>query len=131
MDVPEIVSDWPPAMKPVPLGVIQPPLVQVMPVCADVIFSPGAAISGLSAAGDPSRGPRDENDARVSAAVAAPSVPFTPPPSCALIVLPSASEMKTDGIVTAGPGGAVPPISVRFGSPTALLTTMAPMAPAA
>src|SRR5260221_687068 len=80
--------------------------------------------------GAPGRGPREERRAMVSRVLAAAGVPWAPPRRWALMVLPSANERNADGMVTAGPGGAVPPISVRLGSPTALLAMMAPMAPA-
>src|SRR6185295_3174815 len=53
-------------------------------------------------------------------------VTFTPPPSCALIALPSACEMPMHGIVI---DGSLPPMP---GRPAAtLFTTIMPIAPAA
>src|SRR5258708_181955 len=108
-------------MNPLAFGVMHPVLpaapVQVMPVCDEVMLRPGAAMSGFSANGAPRRGPRDENDANVSAAVAAPRVALTPVPNCTLIAFPSACEMNMHGMVIAG-CPAVGPMVRRFGSPT-------------
>src|SRR5712691_510841 len=129
IDVPLRTSAWLFGRKPEGSGVWQAPLVHVTPVWADVMDRPGAARSGLRAMGDPARrGPREENEASMSPALAAARVALTPAASWALIVLPSACEMKIDGIVIAIP---LPVIATRLGSPGTLLTTMAPMAPAA
>src|SRR4029450_2036488 len=119
-------------MKPVALGVIHPVLpaplpVHVTPVCAEVMFSPGAAMSGFSVNGAPKRGPREENAARVSPAFN--SVTLTvPEPIAVLIALPSAWVMRKQGIVMSGSPG-VGPIPTRAAAELLAMTT--PTAPAA
>src|SRR3954468_19332069 len=71
IEVPDIVSDCPPARKPVEFGVRHPlegeVPVQVIPVCDDEMLTPGAVMSGFNCAGIvPSRGPRDEKLPMVS-----------------------------------------------------------------
>src|SRR5882672_10270216 len=101
IDVPEMVSACPPGLKPDASGVRQLPEVQVTPLWVEVIFNPGAVISGLSAAvAFPRlrRGPREVKEVRVSAAVAADSVPFAG--RLATMVFRSASEIITVGMLT-------------------------------
>ena len=87
-------------MKPEAFVTRQPPETHVTPVWAEVMFTPGAARSGLRRIADrPSRGPREENVATVSPAGAVLRVAFTG--EFATIVFRSAREMKRAGIVTA------------------------------
>ncbi len=131
IEVPEMVSDRPPGSNPDAVGVMQPPPVtQVMPDWVETMLRPGAAMSGLRRTGEPAmRGPRELNEARVSAAVAAARVALTPG-SWPLIVTPSLNEIITAGMVMFG-WVLSGPIRTRFGSPTTLLTMIAAMAPAA
>src|SRR5262245_28505127 len=105
IDVPEIVSVWLSGMKPVAFTVWQPVVVvplQVMPVWVEVMFRPGAAMSGLRRSPGASRmrrGPREEKLARVSAPLAPFKVMLTG--GVVLIVflmrVPSASVARTEG----------------------------------
>ena len=52
IEVPERVSDWLPGMKPLASGMMQPPpAMQVMPLWAEMMLTPGAAMSGLRSKG--------------------------------------------------------------------------------
>src|SRR5579864_5138837 len=132
IEVPDRTSTWPPGMKPVGSGVMHPWLAEVhtMPDWVDGIDTPGAATSGFSMIGKepPPTGPRELNDARVSAALAEASVALTPVVPARSV--PLSSEMNTDGMVMAGWVGS-PAMVIRVGSPGTLLKTTAPMAPAA
>ncbi len=132
IEVPDRISTWPPGRKPVGSGTMQPwlPDVQVMPDWSDGIATPGAVASGFSPIGKepPPRGPREVNEARVSAALAEASVALTP--LAAARSLPLSLEMNSAAMVMFGWEGS-PPMLIRLGSPAMLLKTMAPMAPAA
>src|SRR5258708_25947065 len=98
IEVPERVSAWPPALKPVGSGVMQPwlALVQTTPDWVEGMFNPGAATSGFRPIGKeaPPRGPRELNEASVSAALTTSRVALTP--DAPAIVVPSAASMNTE-----------------------------------
>src|SRR5260370_23186235 len=104
IEVPLRTRAWLFGRKPEASGVWQLPLVHVTPDWAEVMARPGAARSGFRAMGGPARrGPREENEASMSAALAPARVALRPDPSLALMLLPSASETKTEGNVIVSP----------------------------
>src|SRR3954447_8252741 len=110
IEVPEMLRIWLPARKPVALTVMHPAVVvplQVMPVCAELMNRPGAAMSGLSRTGEEARrGPREEKEARTSAADQSVTLRVA---MLALRVLPSAFVTITVGIVTVSSNPAMLP----------------------
>src|SRR5438445_10984303 len=109
---------------------MQFPLVQVLPDCAEMMLTPGAAMSGLSVdAPAPRRGPLELNDAIESPASAVGKVTLTTllAASCPLMALPVAWETRIAGMST---GPAIVPL-IPAGSPGALSATRSPIAPAA
>src|SRR5260370_37074321 len=98
IEVPLRTRAWLFGRKPEASGVWQLPLVHVTPDWAEVMARPGAARSGFRAMGGPARrGPREENEASMSAALAAARGAVTPGPGGALRVVPSAWAVKTGG----------------------------------
>ncbi len=125
IEVPLRMSDWLPAMMPVAAGLMQPVVVvplQVLPVCAEVMETPGAVMSGFRAYGVSRRGPREEKLARVSAAVNRVTLR---PGMLALKVLPSAKVTITEGMVIVA---STPPMLPK--APAAELAMITATAPA-